>query len=266
MLDLSLILSRNLGLDAVAWEQYSSVKSISKCLTPSQFPNRRAAPPTPDSLSEVENQLTIEETNGQTNERHEQDLKNSRDKFQDFSSFAEFNFQQVVDFAPIESLGYTKDTITPIEGGHNAIFLSTTEFRYVRGFQAHAFQQQPHDLIPEGANFRWKLERLELISLLKFETPVAYVSKHLPAMEKLKNVATRSLTAFEEQAITKLHAGDQIVVETAYNEQRMVGSIRAAKKCLECHRVRHGGLLGAFTYRFYRDPQLPLPGAPKRTL
>jgi hypothetical protein len=36
----------------------------------------------------------------------------------------------------------------------------------------------------------------------------------------------------------------------------MLGSLRAQKQCLECHRVPHGSLLGAFSYELRRDPPI----------
>ena len=52
---------------------------------------------------------------------------------------------------------------------------------------------------------------------------------------------------------------EDIVVARADTELQMLGAIRAYKKCIECHAVRRGTLLGAFTYRFVRQVESPQP-------
>ena len=48
-----------------------------------------------------------------------------------------------------------------------------------------------------------------------------------------------------------------VVVEATTNRIRMLGSLRASKQCLECHRGHYGALLGAFSYELLRDPRKP---------
>lgn len=151
----------------------------------------------------------------------------------------EFNTERIVDFARLESLGFVNPQ------------------REVRGFLAHGFRTMPGDLKRPGEEYQWKLARLELVSLLKHPSPVAYLSDRLPAMDELKTAPTRSLNDFEAAAIDRLRHGKEIVADSQHNQLRMVGAIRAARQCLECHRITRGGLLGAFTYRFCRDPLLP---------
>ena len=43
----------------------------------------------------------------------------------------------------------------------------------------------------------------------------------------------------------------------------MLGSLRATKECLQCHRVEHGALLGAFSYELLRDPQIDPSDVPE---
>jgi hypothetical protein len=48
-----------------------------------------------------------------------------------------------------------------------------------------------------------------------------------------------------------LSHGEQLVVDEQPGEVRMLGAVRAAKQCLDCHEVPRGELLGAFSYRLY---------------
>jgi hypothetical protein len=42
---------------------------------------------------------------------------------------------------------------------------------------------------------------------------------------------------------------EDLVVHSEGAEYQMLGSLRAAKQCLDCHNVQRGELLGAFSYR-----------------
>lgn len=155
------------------------------------------------------------------------------------------NSESIEDFASLESFGYVdKD-------------------RRARGFQPHAFRRLPNDINGPESHVRWRLAKLELVSLLKHQPPAVYVSKNLPAMDELKQVPTRPLDEFETQSIIKLRQTEDIVVDTVHNEKRMLGALRAVDQCVLCHHVRYGTLLGAFSYRFYRDPSLPEPAPPE---
>ncbi len=138
------------------------------------------------------------------------------------------------DFLEPERMGYVKDQAL------------------VAGFQSHHFQKLPQ-VDGESEQQEWQITRLELISLLKHRTPVAYVSRNLPQMGELQDVPTRRLDVFEESALDRIARTEDIVVEESLNRIRMVGSIRAAKDCLECHSVRRGELLGAFSYDIHRS-------------
>jgi len=123
----------------------------------------------------------------------------------------------------------------------------------VIGFQSHGFRSLPEIGGEKNAPPRWHIARLELVSLLKHETPVAYVSKSLPRMDELSTAPTRPLDEFERDALPQLGDGKELVVAADGNDLRMLGSLRAAKQCTECHSVARGALLGAFTYRLRRD-------------
>jgi hypothetical protein len=120
---------------------------------------------------------------------------------------------------------------------------------HVAGFVSHRFTNMPdlaaHKDQPQSS---WKVARLELVSLLKHEHPMAYVSKNLPQMDKLGEIPTRALNDFERRSIDRLVSDEDLVTEEAHDRIRMIGSLRAAKSCLECHAVRRGDLLGALTY------------------
>lgn len=94
----------------------------------------------------------------------------------------------------------------------------------------------------------WQLSRLELVSLLKAPQPQVYLSRNLPNMKELNRAPTRPLDKFESNNLQKLREGEHLVIEFNSTEIRMLGGIRAANQCVECHRVQHGYLLGAFTY------------------
>jgi hypothetical protein len=149
----------------------------------------------------------------------------------------------------------------------------------VAGFVSHGFRELPELAHPDkhrvrtGADgdatslmysARWRIARLELVSLLKFDEPAVYISDHLPQMKELENAPTRPLTAFERLGLQQLQAGEDLFTNADTNEILMVGSLRAAKQCLSCHAGRRGELLGAFSYRLRRDPPLPANPARKR--
>jgi hypothetical protein len=102
----------------------------------------------------------------------------------------------------------------------------------------------------------WKVVRMELVSLIKFETPRVYVSKNMPRMEDLANVETRPLSTFEVAALEKLVDGDDFGVEAGPNRIEMLGSLRVSNFCLQCHDVPRGTLFGAFSYELRRDPPI----------
>jgi hypothetical protein len=118
----------------------------------------------------------------------------------------------------------------------------------VAGFRPHGFRESPARGLKERE--AWTIERLELVSLLKFDEPRVYVLDHLPRMDQLAgdDVATRPLDEFEADSLEKLWADEDEVVAEAGNHVRMLGSLRAAKQCLDCHSVERGELLGAFSY------------------
>ncbi len=118
----------------------------------------------------------------------------------------------------------------------------------VTGFVEHGFHYPP-GADPDD-HTKWTILRLELVSLLKFAEPRVYVLDHLPQMDQLSsdNAPTRPLDSFELTALAKLRKDEDVVVKSEASEYRMLGSLRAAKQCLDCHGVQRGELLGAFSY------------------
>ncbi len=119
----------------------------------------------------------------------------------------------------------------------------------VAGFIEHGFHRHPRDHAV-GLR-RWTINRIELVSLLKFDEPRVYVLDHLPRMDQLSSdtAPTRELNEFEASALTKLRSDKDLVVQNEDAEYQMLGSLRAAKQCLDCHNVQRGALLGAFSYQ-----------------
>ncbi|HVX60337.1 MAG TPA: hypothetical protein VHC19_07045 [Pirellulales bacterium] len=149
-------------------------------------------------------------------------------------------------------------------------FLNPEMFGYVKdrdhvaGFDSHRFTKLPKVVDRSRARTKWRIARLELISLLKHESPAAYVSNNLPQMDELEHAPTRPLDAFEQNALERLRSEEDLVIDQATNRIRMVGSLRAAKDCTQCHSVRRGELLGAFSYELTPGP--PPPPTPARAV
>jgi hypothetical protein len=118
----------------------------------------------------------------------------------------------------------------------------------IAGFIPHAFHDPPAAALKDPT--AWTVERLELVSLLKFNEPRVYVLDHLPRMDQLAgdDVPTRALDEFESAALPRLRTAEDVVIDESAGSTRMLGSLRAASQCLDCHSVQRGELLGAFTY------------------
>jgi hypothetical protein len=146
-------------------------------------------------------------------------------------------------------------------------FLSARSFGYIKnrnevaGFQSHGFAHAPQLLSHiDRPWYRkekelWAMHRLELVSLLKHDKPAVYVSRNLPRMEELEDAESRALSTFEDSALQRLRDGKDVVTKASLNRIEMMGSLRATKQCLQCHDVKSGALLGAFSYELLRDPQ-----------
>jgi hypothetical protein len=135
----------------------------------------------------------------------------------------------ILDFAGPRGWGYFKDR------------------EHVTGFQSHRFSRLPEDKA-------WEVRRIELIGLLTHKKPVAYVTANLPRMDEVKKAPTRQLDAFESWGLRKLRGGEDLVLGESAEQVRMVGALRAARQCAECHGCERGALLGAFSYWLRKVP------------
>ena len=124
----------------------------------------------------------------------------------------------------------------------------------------HGFLNGRLSLVTGERHARWQTVRVDLVSLLKHQRPMAYVSRHLPNMTELRHAPVRELDGFEQRALSSLIAGEDLVSDGHLDRVRAFGSLRAATQCLTCHEVERGTLLGAFSYEFLRDP----PAVPLR--
>jgi hypothetical protein len=121
----------------------------------------------------------------------------------------------------------------------------------VSGFTAHRFDAGYSS--SEGERLApWRLERLELVSLLKFKEPRVYRSENLPQMDELRDAPTRPLDEFESTALPKVRTGKQIVAEARGPNLRALGPLPYRNECGNCHHPPRDELLGAFSYRFGR--------------
>jgi hypothetical protein len=139
------------------------------------------------------------------------------------------HLMSVVDFVNHDGFGYFK------------------ERRKVAGFQSHRFSRLP------WAERNWTVETVDLVGLLLHDEPVAYVSANLPNMDELRGAPTRTLDVFEGDGLETLRNGEDLVVERTPTRMRMLGSIRAATQCVQCHGCERGDLLGAFSYWLRND-------------
>jgi hypothetical protein len=138
----------------------------------------------------------------------------------------ELHRKSLLDFVNIPGLGYFKDR------------------RHVAGFQSHSFGEKPEEVKS------WKLQTLDLVGLLLHEEPVVYVTENLPRMDKLRDAPTRSLDPFEQKGLVDLRRGEDLYVCTTPDGLRVLGALRCAKQCADCHGAQRGDLLGAFSYSF----------------
>jgi hypothetical protein len=133
-------------------------------------------------------------------------------------------------------------------------FLNPLAFGYVRdrghvvGFISHRFTRWPAAPTKADGVGHWRVESLDLISLLKHAEPVAYVSRNLPRMDELRDAQIRPLDDFESSGLAKLGTGEDLIAAHGARRVRMVAAIRARPACLKCHGADMDELLGAFSY------------------
>jgi len=150
------------------------------------------------------------------------------------------------------------DTHEKVYLGGLQSFLNRSDWAYIQdrervaGFVPHGIYEKVDEFEWLESRSAWRITRLELVSLLKHKTPVAYVSDSLPRMDELGEAETRPLNRFEGESLPRLFAAKDLVTDEGENRIQMLGAIRAGTSCLECHSVRRGELLGAFSYELRR--------------
>lgn len=164
--------------------------------------------------------------------------------------------------------GLTPDVTGPLGTLHDEArrdFLDSEAFGYfqdrdhIAGFVPHSFLENQPRLFAGESHQRWLTVRVELVSILKHERPMVYMSDHLPNMMELVKAPVREPDAFEQRALDSLFQGEDLVSDVQPERIRALGSLRAMRQCLECHDVQRGTLLGAFSYEFLRDPPVRQP-------
>ncbi len=120
----------------------------------------------------------------------------------------------------------------------------------VAGFLSHRFSK-----VPEAKT--WRVQRIELVGLLKHPEPVVYLSDRLPAMAELRDTLTRPLDEFESAGVEAVRKGEDSFAARRGEVVRFVGGIRSAKQCVECHGGARGDLLGAFAYTLRPSGERP---------
>jgi hypothetical protein len=88
---------------------------------------------------------------------------------------------------------------------------------------------------------------------LLHDEPLAYVSDNLPRMDELRKAPTRKLDEFEAAGLAALRRGEDLFVRGTADHLRVLGAVRNAKQCVDCHGGQRGDLLGAFSYTFARS-------------
>jgi hypothetical protein len=146
------------------------------------------------------------------------------------------------------------DSLSFLHEGSIADFVNPDGFGYfkdrrqVAGFEPHSFSQVP------GPNTPWRVQSLELVSLVLHDTPTVYVSDLLPRMNSVHDVPTRPLDQVERYGLATLRDGEDIFAYQNGEALRMLGAVRSLRQCVACHGGQRGDLLGAFSYCLTRWP------------
>lgn len=170
----------------------------------------------------------------------------------------------------------TQSLMDPLGAGHvqfSSWFLDEDRFGdvkdldHVAGFLPHAmverkfapwdaeFLKQPFSFTSTGEqNPPWTLVKLQLVGLLYHERPVVYVLDTLPELLTADTAEIRRLDTFEVRALDALQTGDTIHVEQMGTTMRMLGALRSAASCQQCHEGPPNQLLGAFSYELRIQP------------
>ena len=155
---------------------------------------------------------------------------NREPKQRDSATFLSLHFRNTLHFANVTGFGLVQDRSK------------------VAGFYPHQFNEVAEEK-------PWKLQRLELVGLLRQDIPCVYVTDELPRMGSMSEAPTRPLDVFEMAGLRKLEAGEDLFLCEVREGVRMLGAIRSVEQCLKCHGGQRGDLLGAFSYSLIRTAE-----------
>jgi len=95
----------------------------------------------------------------------------------------------------------------------------------------------------------WEAKSIDLIGLVKSDTPVVYLSEKVAEWDGHGEVPTRPVDEFELAGLHALAKGDNLFGRTRDGVIRLLGAVRAETSCIACHEDKQvGDLLGAFSY------------------
>jgi hypothetical protein len=129
-----------------------------------------------------------------------------------------------------------------------------TRFEGSPGFGLSRMRQPPmlnRSGILDTGHVRYSVKSIELVGLLKQETPVAYVPSWHGGLIDADGYTRRELTGFEKATIAAFRAGKGLASSRDDESGLLVciGALRAKDTCLNCHKDKKlGDLLGAFSY------------------
>jgi hypothetical protein len=134
-------------------------------------------------------------------------------------------------------------------------FANTQDFGYERMPRMHHLSNLPLEWTAKDDGTRWHIKSYYLVGIFKSPQPRVYLDNKPPKMlAQPESVQCRPLDAFEQNGLSELRAGRDLVVDRSDPARlRVLGSLRATGTCVNCHQEPAGSLLGAFTYDLDRD-------------
>ena len=105
---------------------------------------------------------------------------------------------------------------------------------------------------------KYTIQSIELVGLLRSDTPVVYESLYHNLLVDSMRSKTRAMTAFERTALASFRDGGDMAIAPPDDSGVLhcMGTLRAKHSCVQCHQSKKGGeLLGAFSYTL--RPQAP---------
>ena len=147
-------------------------------------------------------------------------------------------------FSSGQSVGYVKDI-------ENVAGFKPHQLEYSDKWKGSVFQAED-----KVASDQWHINRIELVGMLLNDRPLVYIAQQgeLPTMEDIGDRETRELSEFETRGLEAFADGHDTYISASLNRIEMMGALRAADSCLQCHDVQRGEVLGAFSYDILRAP------------